>query len=164
MQKLLQGKSPNTSVRSGALIHRPGPVRIKTPMSDKYLSFADLQISKRRFLLTVHWNCRTHWRPSEQAIKVRELVGTDDMKGVPLLYYNLSFLIGGGVLLHGTLKKKKRQSSTPVPGNQEEIQGGRRERSWTFGLQQKSQEWKQQQSSGSLWTGSLRLQISVDPK
>lgn len=107
MQKLLQGKSPNTSVRSGALIHRPGPVRIKTPMSDKYLSFADLQISKRRFLLTVHWNCRTHWRPSEQAIKVRELVGTDGMKGVPLLYYNLSFLIGGGVLLHGTLKKKK---------------------------------------------------------
>lgn len=55
--------------------------------------------------------------------------------------------MGGDVLLLGTLKKK--QSSTPVQGNQEDIQGGGRERSWTFGLQQESQEWKQQ-SSGTL--------------
>lgn len=34
------------------------------------------------------------------------------MKGVPLLYYNLSFLIGGDVLLHGTLKKKKTKFNT----------------------------------------------------
>lgn len=119
-------------------------------MSDKHLSFADLQISKRRLLQTVHSNCRIHWRPLEQAIEVRELEATEGMKGVPLLYCNLSFLMSGDVLLLGTLKKKK-QSSTSVQGNQEDIQGGGRERSWTFGLQQESQEWKQQISGQEDW-------------
>lgn len=101
--------SPQTLQSGLACSHtldRPGPVRIKTPVSDKHLSFADLRIFKRRLLQIVHSNCRTHWRPLEQAIEVRELEGTNGMKGLPLLYYNLPFLMGGDVLLRGTLKKK----------------------------------------------------------